>query len=370
MKEKNIVHIATVQNRNTSRVFYRSCVALSNKGYRVTLIVADGLGNETKEGVQIIDLGKENNRFKKIISNFRAILKLIDNIKPSAVHFHSPELLFVVKVIQKKGVPVIYDIHENVPAQILDKENIPKALKKPLHYAYRIVERMFINSFHLVLAENSYLSLYKDKGKSVTTILNFPELSFFTPYKQEKRDNNGIFYIGGVSNNRGLDTIVEGLKLLKQQKLSFHMHFVGKIDDQLKKTLNLDTVKDNITFYGPLDLDKGYEISKHCKVGLAVLKPIKNYTGSYPTKIFEYMTVKLPVITSNFKLYRAVVEQNECGLCIDPLNPVALANAIKMIFSNSELANNMGDNGSKATAEQYNSKNELTKLLTLYKTVI
>ena len=171
---KKIIHISTIHPRRDTRIFYRECISLKKKGFDVYLLVADGLGNEIISGVKIIDLGLFKGRIKKFIKTYSAILNQVDIIKPCIAHFHDAELMIVGKAIQNRGIITYYDIHENVAAQILDKKHISALLRKTLHCVYRIVEYFLINSFHLILAEDSYKKLYIDKGQSITTVLNLP----------------------------------------------------------------------------------------------------------------------------------------------------------------------------------------------------
>ncbi|MBT7469928.1 MAG: glycosyltransferase, partial [Candidatus Cloacimonetes bacterium] len=105
----------------------------------------------------------------------------------------------------------------------------------------------------------------------------------------------------------------------------------------------------------------------NAKVGLSILKPIDNYLTSYSTKIFEYMAMGLPVITSDFKLYKDVIEINNCGLCVDPSKPKEVANAIEYIMINPKIAKQMGENGRKIVEEKYNWEVEKKKMLEFYK---
>ena len=367
---KKIIHISTVHPRRDTRIFYRECVSLYKEGYDVTLIVADGLGEECFKGVNIIDLGKAKNRIANLFCGYFNILKIIKKLKPELVHFHDAELMIVGKAIQKKGIPVFYDIHENVAAQILDKKHLPSYLRKPLHHIYKIVEKLLINSFHLILAEDSYKNIYISKGKSITVVLNLPEQQSFNQFINNNRVENGIFYIGGVSSVRGLDITIEALNILKDRKINFFMHYVGAISPNNLLKLDLKKIESNIKFYGRMDLIEGYALSKKCKVGLAVLKPIANYVESYPTKIFEYMSIKLPVITSNFPLYKNVVEKHETGYCIDPFSAEELANKIQILLSDDNLVKKMGENGIKAVSEKFNSNLEEVKLFNIYKEVL
>lgn len=367
---KKIFHISTVHPRRDTRIFYRECISLKNKGYDVTLIVADGKGLEKYEGVTIIDIGKSRNRVSNFFEGFFKIFKIINALKPDLVHFHDAELMIIAKIIQLKGIHVCYDIHENVAAQILDKSHIASYLRKPLHYLYKIIENILINSFHLIIAEKSYKNIYLGKGKSLTVVLNLPEESSFSSFTSEKRIENGIFYIGGISNERGLDTIIEALKILKNRKVNFFMHYIGAISEKSLSKIDTDGIQENLRFYGRMDLVEGYKISKKCKVGLAVLKPIENYVKSYPTKIFEYMSIKLPVITSNFELYKDVIEKNEAGFCIDPFSPIELANKIDLLLKDDNLVKTMGENGKKAIIQKFNYKQEEIKLYKIYSSIL
>ncbi|GAB5473187.1 MAG: glycosyltransferase family 4 protein [Maribacter sp.] len=365
-----IVHLTTVHPRRDTRIFYRECISLKNEGYDTYLLVADGLGNEKVEGVQVIDMGKEKSRIKNFFAGYRKIIDQVKQLQPKLVHLHDPELIVVGRKIQKMGIPVVFDIHENIAVQILDKQYIPKFLRSPISWVYKKIEQRCIKHLHLILAEHSYEEVYTARGKSLTIVLNMPDLEHFTPYQTLERHGNEIFYIGGISNERGLDVTLSALKLLKQRGVSFFMHYIGPISKEKLAALDLAEIEDAIKFYGRMDSKKGFEISKACRVGLSVLKPIKNYVGSYSTKIFEYMAIGLPVITSNFPLYQNVVEKYDCGFCIEPSSKEELADSIERLLREGTLGQRMGQNGIKAVTEQFNWSNEKEKLSSTYSSIL
>ena len=77
----------------------------------------------------------------------------------------------------------------------------------------------------------------------------------------------------------------------------------------------------------------------------------------------------MPVISSDIKLWKEIVEGNKCGICVDPLNPKEIADAIKYIIDNPKEAKQMGSNGKKAVLEKYNWDIEEKKLYNTYKTL-
>ena len=111
---------------------------------------------------------------------------------------------------------------------------------------------------------------------------------------------------------------------------------------------------------------KGYQYSKECRVGVAILAPSENYKESYSTKMFEYMAAGMPVVTSNFPIYKKVVETHACGICVDPLNTQEIARAFEYLMLNDDEANRMGKNGRSAVEKKYNWMIENNKMLNLY----
>jgi glycosyltransferase involved in cell wall biosynthesis len=87
-------------------------------------------------------------------------------------------------------------------------------------------------------------------------------------------------------------------------------------------------------------------------------------------KMFEYMAAGIPPIASNFPLWREIVEGNDCGLCVDPLDPAAIAEAIDYLVTHHDEARRMGANGRRAVLEKYNWSIEEAKLLALYSRVL
>jgi len=100
------------------------------------------------------------------------------------------------------------------------------------------------------------------------------------------------------------------------------------------------------------------------------LHPTTNYFESLPVKMFEYMSAGIPVIASNFPLWKEIVEGNKCGICIDPQSPEEIAKAVEYLLNNPEIAKQMGENGRKVVEEKYNWENEGKKLLEVYSILV
>lgn len=368
-----ICHFTTVHNYFDVRILFRECRSLLNAGYEVDLI-APASEDKNVHGVNIIAIPVYKSRFSRILLGQFQVIKILLFSEYRLYHFHDPELIPLGLVLRILGKRVIYDIHENVSEQIKTKEWLP--LRNIFSWIYRLIEYLPSRTMNLILAENSYESHYKRRAKNYRIVLNMPDLRFFQEFKILDRNGleNGIFYIGGISDNRGIFQVIKALSILKKRGHSFYFHCIGKFDEgvqeQLYRMIEFQEVSNFVTFYGYMDVKSGFEISKRCKVGISILKPIGNYVESYSTKIFEYMAVGLPVITSNFKLYRDVIERHDCGICPDPLNAPLVADAIEKILYDEKLARTYASNGRIAVESQYSWSNQEVVLLDYYKDIL
>jgi glycosyltransferase involved in cell wall biosynthesis len=106
------------------------------------------------------------------------------------------------------------------------------------------------------------------------------------------------------------------------------------------------------------------------KAGVVTFLPAPNHIDSQPNKMFEYMSAGLPIITSNFPLWKEIVEGNSCGICVNPLESKEIAEAIEYIVSHPKGAEQMGQNGKRAVLEKYNWQVEEKKLFEVYEELI
>lgn len=109
-------------------------------------------------------------------------------------------------------------------------------------------------------------------------------------------------------------------------------------------------------------------------IGLALITPNRNTgwkTGTMGNnKIFEEMMAGLPIICTDFVLWKEFVQRWNCGLCVDPDKDEEIIEAINYLLDNPEEAKKMGENGRKAVEEEFNWCVEEKKLFALYDTIL
>jgi glycosyltransferase involved in cell wall biosynthesis len=124
-----------------------------------------------------------------------------------------------------------------------------------------------------------------------------------------------------------------------------------------------------VRYLKPVPHEQVWSLYKDCDAGLVCLLPLERYKVSLPVKMFEFMAAGLPVIASDFPLFRELVEDNGCGICVDPEMPERIASAARRLAGDAELVRQMGEMGRKAVLEKYSWEAEAQTLLGLYRTL-
>ena len=152
MNIHKVTHLSTVHSRYDTRIFAKMCSSLATHGHNVSLVVADNLGDEIKNGVSIIDVGaKSSGRFFRMTTSVKKVFEKAKELDSDIYHFHDPELIPTGLKLKNLGKKVIFDIHENTDLQILEKDWIPLIFRKLTSYIYRKYEDYVCKKYDCVL---------------------------------------------------------------------------------------------------------------------------------------------------------------------------------------------------------------------------
>ncbi len=360
-----VCHITSVHPRYDIRIFIKECQALT-ADHQVSLIVADSLGDELKNGVQIYDVGRvTGGRLSRMRVGAKRVLNKVLEIKPEVVHFHDPELLGIGVKLAKLGYKVIYDVHEDVPKQVMNKHWIPRVIRPLISKLVTYKERHSAALFSgVVCATEIIAARFKQYNSNTIAIHNFPILAELMQQDVEWNDRqDSICYIGSISATRGIIPLVDSLALSGVRLELAGSYSSDNIAEQIKGSAGAKLVN----YHGVINRQQIGELLAQVKVGMVTLLPTPSYLESLPIKLFEYMLAGIPVVASNFPLWQSIVEGNSCGLMVGPSDASAIAKACQWLLNNQDEAEKMGHNGRAAVLKHYTWDAELHKLRTFYR---
>lgn len=357
--------MTSVHSPFDSRILQRECSTLAEAGYDVVLL-APHSRDESRNGVRIRALPKSNGRLARMLSTTRHLMDAAIQEQADVYHFHDPELLPVGVLLALRGKRVIYDAHEDVPRDIMAKEYLSGMARRVLAATATGIEWTASRLFAGVVGATPTIT-ERFPIETAVTVQNFPRFADFphevTPYST--RPHNFI-YVGSVTELRG------GIEMLRavgvaaavtDARLVMCGHITpADFNDRLRSMPEWRFVD----YRGWCDPSALSDLHQTARAGLVLLHPTRAYHDSYPGKMFEYMASGLPVIASDFPVWRAILGPLAAGILVDPKDPKAISDAMTWVLDNPEEAELMGARGREAVRNQYNWEREGAKLLALY----
>ncbi|MBV8673061.1 MAG: glycosyltransferase family 4 protein [Acidobacteriaceae bacterium] len=367
-----IVHMTSAHGPFDQRIFHKECRSLARAGYEVV-----ELGNyeptETIDGVRVKGLGLSSSRLQRMTIKLCAICQEAFRSDGDAYHIHDPELLIAGLLLRAAGKRVVYDIHEDVPRDVLSKNYIPKFTRMPLMWVVELVENAAARCMSgLIPATPTIAERFYVKNNNTVVVNNYPDLDeFHLPMisKWESR-SPAVAYIGGISEQRGIHQMLAAMNLLPKT-LGVRLELAGWSSiPELETELAASKQWQHIRWHGELDRNGIASLLGDVRAGLVLLHPEKNLVVAQPVKLFEYMAAGIPVIASDFPLWRKIIEEAGCGLLVNPFDTLAIAQAIEHLITAPDEAEAMGQRGRKAVERHFSWANEEKTLLSFYASLL
>lgn len=370
LKRRHVVHLTSVHQRYDTRIFIKQCRSLAKAGFDVSLIVADGKGDEvTDDGINIHDVGTLPGRLNRIFRTTRRVYARAESLNADLYQFHDPELFPTGLKLRRHKKVVIFDSHEDVPKQMLGKPYLNAQLLKLVAFIFAKYEAWAVRRLSATIGATPHIAK-KFSAMSVHTVNvnNFPqigELENSVPWS-DKEDE--ICYVGGIAAIRGVIPLITSLELTRCKA---RLNLVGDFSEEgTERTAMTLSGWRLVNRHGFLHREGVRDILARSVAGVVNFLPLPNHIDAQPNKMFEYMAAGVPIIASDFPLWREIILGSNCGVCIDPSDPGAISAAIDKFVGNKKLAEQMGQNGKRAVLDTYNWQMEEPKLIKLYQDLL
>lgn len=365
----NVCMLSTIHPADDIRIVKKEADTLSCAGHVVTVVArpprADKLDPTAgqRSGVKStpIDIPDVARWKRPFVMSFVAC-RLARKINPDVVHFHDPELIPLAFLLRQMiGCRIVYDAHEDLPADIYSKTWIPRWLKPIVSRATELVEKFTAPRFDAVVAATPAIaSRLRRYGADVVLVQNFARPEEFPASALNRPRKQQAVYVGYISFNRGLVEMIGACS-----KVGLPIVLAGKADPKEAEWLKRQR-SSGVDWRGKLNREEISKLLSESMVGLCLFHPEPNHLYAMPTKLFEYMAAGLPIITADLPRSREIVEQSGAGLIASDFTVDAVARQLALLISDSSLRQRMGEAGHRAMIEHFNWHNEAATLVELY----
>ncbi len=365
--------LTTVHVPFDGRIFHKEAKSLAKAGYDVVLIARHDRA-ETIDGVRMVPLPEPRNRFHRMTSVAWRLYRLAVRENADVYHFHDPELMIVGLLLKARGKKVIWDVHEHYPNSIMDKFWIPKGLRRCVSKAFDLFERAVVRFFDGVIYTTPFVGA-RYQGLKVATqrIENYPIVELSETFERDPQKK--ILYLGVMSRIRGLLEMIEAFAHVAGEHPDWRLVLAGEarpasFADEMKALVPQHGIEDRVDFLAWVPYEEKERLSAQASMGVVTYLPYSNNTSCLPNKLFDYMLAGLPVVASDFPLYREIVAPERCGLIVDPTKPEEIAEAMAYLIEHPDEARAMGERGLAAIRQRYHWGQESEKLFSLYATLL
>ena len=312
----------------------------------------------------------------------------IKRYSPDLLHVHDLYLLpTTIRAGRHYGLPVIADLHENIPAA----RRAYRSAQKPLP---RLISAITYN-YHLwrwhearalqqcaaiiVVVPEAAERLYKygiAKKKVIVVSNTEDETTFQTDPKKvdpvilQKFSSTWVAsYIGGIGPHRGLDTTIQALPAARDRIPNLKLVIIGADSNeklQILKMCRNSGVTDVVEIIDWQPFEKVASYIYASDVCLVPHKDFEHTQTTVPHKLFQYMICKKPVLVSNCQPLARIVEDTQSGIVFQADNSDDLAQKLIMLYQNPEKVAEMGKNGYQAAVGPYAWRHDAKRLIHMY----
>jgi len=178
-----------------------------------------------------------------------------------------------------------------------------------------------------------------------------------------------VLYSGNMGMAQGLEVVLEAASQLKDYPIQFKL-----IGDGVCKTSLIQMAKSmglsNMTFLDSISREALISEMHNASVCLVPLKNNPLFRNAIPSKIFEIMACKKPVILGVEGEAAGIIQQYNCGTVVSPENPLELKNIILKYYESKDLIIFHGNNGVRAVTEHLRKDVLLSTFLKCVNTTI
>lgn len=364
--KQKVAHLTSVHVPTDTRIAYRECASLAEAGYDVVLI-APGRAPQLPAGVRFRGVPAPRNRVERMTRTILSVYLAARDERADIYHFHDPELMGVGLLLRASGARVVFDVHEDIPHDIVDKVWIPAPLRSPLAGTSALVLRALHRWYSAVVAATPAIAR-RFRHRHTVVVCNYPRIEELpsggdADFTHRPRS---VVYLGSITELRCIDELMAAIDSPAFAE-DMRLVLAGTFEDgDLERRAKSNRAWKCVDFRGFCPRSEVAAVLGSARAGMLLFRRAANHEEALPTKLFEYLGAGLPVIISDTLQCSELVSTHGCGIVVDPSDIDAIACAMNFLINNPGTAQAMGERGRRLVMEQYQWKSEANKLTKLY----
>lgn len=366
--------MTTVHSALDARIFHKECRSLARAGFQMT-IIGPHVSDTVADQVRIKSITRDTSRLARMTRTVWRVYREALRQRADIYHFHDPELIPAGLLLRAAGKRVIYDIHEDLPKDVHSKFYLPAWSRGWIAWAMKGLEDAACGHFSaLVTVTPSIADRFRAVNCRTVIVHNYPyqtEIAAAQTSAPWETRRNSVAYAGNISALRGIREMVSAMALLPGG-----LHAVLELaGNDAPENVRAEELREHpgwerVVHHGILDRPATFRLLHSVRAGLVLFHPEPNHLEAMPQKIFEYMGAGLPVIASDFPLWRRILGEIGCALFVDPQDPRSIAQAIEYVLKHPGEAEEMGRRGQVAMFERYTWDTQAEILIRLYSVLL
>lgn len=298
----------------------------------------------------ISDIGKW--RIGKVWDIFRLlidIIRLVYSIKPDLVYVtpNATGIAFLkdfitVQLLKKLKCRVVIHYHNKGVA------------KKQERTLSDFLYRRFFKKLKVILLANSLYSdikKYVDRKNIYICPNGIPEKKLLA---ETKHAEFNILFLSNMMKEKGVFTLLDACKILKDRDVDFHCHFVGKSSDITEADFNRyvyeQQLADKATAYGA---KYGDEKNEFLALADLFVFPTYYHNECFPLVLLEVMQQKITCIASDEGGISDVIDDGKTGYIVPKKDAKVIADKIEYLYNHPGVNEQMGNNGYNKYKERF-----------------
>jgi glycosyltransferase involved in cell wall biosynthesis len=315
------------------------------------------------------------NYFSFVYSSRKAGMKYIG--EADVILCESPPLFLGYSALylkRKKKAKLVFNVSDLWP-ESAEKLGVVTN-KMLLGLAYRLEAKLYNSSVLVTGQTQGICENIKMRFPHVRTywLPNGVDLDYYDPDQVKNtgwRERNGIsgndlvfLYAGIIGIAQGLEIILDAAKLLMNTAgLKFVLLGNGPEKLRLLEQKQKEGLT-NVLFIDSVPKEEMPAILKSVDAAIVPLKKLDLFKGAIPSKIFESLAMKVPVLLGvDGEARKLFVEQGRCALYFEPGNAPDLVKRITELNADRKLAAQLGENGRNYVRENFNRDTIARKFL-------